>query len=94
MILSEDNRKIFSFGKEVSPSGLIAEAGKHHMITNLNASKVAYLATVASKVNFSEESFQTIPGEVIAGEEHPEYHVDDEVLYQMILDTFYVKQVQ
>lgn len=35
LILSEDNRKIFSFGKEVSPSGLIAEAGKHHMITNL-----------------------------------------------------------
>ena len=78
-----------------TPVNLFAIAMKDdHMITNLNASKVAYLATVASKVNFSEESFQTIPGEVIAGEEHPEYHVDDEVLYQMILDTFYVKQVQ
>jgi hypothetical protein len=43
-------------------------------------------------VNFTEESFQTIPGEVVPGAEHAEYHVDDEALYQMILDTFYVKE--
>ena len=63
-----------------------------HMITNLNMQKVAYLTTVFSKVNFTEESFQTVPGEVVAGEEYAEYHVDDEALYQMILDTFYVKK--
>lgn len=78
-----------------TPVNLFSIAMKDdHMITNLNASKVAYLSSVASKVNFTEESFTTVPGEVIAGEEHPEYHVDDEALYQMILDTFYVKQVQ
>lgn len=63
-----------------------------HMITNLNMQKVAYLTTVFSKVNFTEESFQTVPGEVVAGEEYAEYHVDDEALYQMILGTFYVKK--
>ena len=63
-----------------------------HMVTNLNMQKVAYLTTVFSKVNFTEESFQTVPGEVVAGEEYAEYHVDDEALYQMILDTFYVKK--
>lgn len=63
-----------------------------HMVTNLNMQKVAYLTTVFSKVNFTEESFQTVPGEVMAGEEYAEYHVDDEALYQMILDTFYVKK--
>ena len=63
-----------------------------HMITNLNMQKVAYLTTVFSKVNFTEESFRTVPGEVVAGEEYAEYHVDDEALYQMILDTFYVKK--
>lgn len=62
-----------------------------NMITNLNVSKVAYLTTIFSKVNFTEESFKTIPGEVVAGEKYAEYHVDDEALYQMILDTFYVK---
>ena len=64
----------------------------NHIITNLDTSKIAYLTTKIMKVDFSEDSFQTIPGEVVAGAEHAEYHVDDEALYQMILDTFYVKQ--
>lgn len=63
-----------------------------NMITDLNIPKVAYLTNVFSKVNFTEESFQTVPGEVVAGEAYAEYHVDDEALYQMILDTFYVKE--
>lgn len=69
----------------------IARKG-NHIITNLNVSRVAYLSTVVAKVNFTENSFQTVPGEVVAGEPYAEYHVDDEALYQMILDTFYVKQ--
>ena len=64
----------------------------NHIITNLDTSKIAYLTTKIMKVDFSEDSFQTIPGEVVAGEKHAEYHVDDEALYQMILDTFYVKE--
>ena len=64
----------------------------NHIVTNLDTSKIAYLTTLITKVNFTEESFQTIPGEVVAGAEHAEYHVDDEALYQMILDTFYVKE--
>ena len=63
-----------------------------HIITNLDTSKIAYLTTKIMKVDFSEDSFRTVPGEVVAGEKHAEFHVDDEALYQMILDTFYVKQ--
>ena len=63
-----------------------------YMVTNLTMQKVTYLTTIFSKVNFTEESFKTIPGQVVAGEEYAEFHVDDEVLYQMILDTFYLKQ--
>ena len=62
-----------------------------HIITNLDTSRIAYLTTLVTKVDFSEDSFRTVPGEVVAGEKHAEYHVDDEALYQMILDTFYVK---
>ena len=64
----------------------------NHIITNLDTSKIAYLTTKIMKVDFSEDSFRTVPGEVVAGEKHAEFHVDDEALYQMILDTFYVKQ--
>ena len=64
----------------------------NYMITDLSVSKVAYLATSFANVSFGEGDFTTVPGEVIAGEQYAEYHVDDEALYQMILDTFYIKQ--
>lgn len=62
-----------------------------HMITNLDISKITYLTTIFSKVNFTEDSFWTVPGEIRAGEEYAEFHVDDEVLYEKILETFYKK---
>lgn len=72
--------KLFNMAKE-----------NNHIITDLTVSKIAYLATSFANLNFSEEDFMTVPGEVVAGEQYAEYHVDDEALYQMILDTFYVK---
>lgn len=62
------------------------------MVTNINMSKVAYLSELLTKINFSEDGFRTIPGEVVAGEEYAEYHVDDEALYEMIIETFYVPE--
>lgn len=88
-------QKVLQMTKEdfSTPLNLFNIARKgHYIITNLNVSMVTYLTKVLSKVNFTEESFQTIPGEVVAGEKYAEYHVDDEVLYQMILDTFYIKE--
>ena len=88
-------QKVLQMTKEdlSTPLNLFNIARKgHYIITNLNVSMVTYLTKVLSKVNFTEESFQTIPGEVIAGEKYAEYHVDDEALYQMILDTFYIKE--
>lgn len=63
-----------------------------NMVTNLSVSRVSYLASIFKNVNFSEESFQTVPGEVVKGEVYAEYHVDDQALYEMILDTFYLKE--
>lgn len=88
-------QKVLQMTKEdiSTPLNLFNIARKgHYIITNLNVSMVTYLTKVLSKVNFTEESFQTIPGEVVAGEKYAEYHVDDEALYQMILDTFYIKE--
>ena len=88
-------RKVLQMTKEdiSTPINLFNIARKgQYIITNLNVSRVSYLTTVLSKISFSEESFQTIPGEVVAGEKYAEYHVDDEALYEMILDTFYTKE--
>lgn len=63
-----------------------------NMVTNLTVSRVSYLASVFANVNFNEESFGTVPGEVRKGEQYAEYHVDDQALYEMILDAFYCKE--
>lgn len=63
-----------------------------NIVTNITLSKVSYLATLFANIDFSEESFETVPGEVVDGGEYAEYHVDDEALYEMILDTFYCKE--
>lgn len=62
------------------------------IITDINLSKVSYLTSLFSHINFTEESFRTIPGEVVKGEKYAEYHVDDKALYEMILETFYCKE--
>lgn len=63
-----------------------------NMVTDLTVSRISYLTSIFSNVNFTEESFRTVPGEVVAGEVYAEYHVDDQALYEMILDTFYIKE--
>ena len=88
-------KKVIKMTEEdlLTPINLFDIARKgDYIISNLNVSRVTYLTTVLSKINFSENSFKTIPGEVVKGEKYAEYHVDDEALYQMILDTFYVKE--
>lgn len=63
-----------------------------YMVTDLTVSKVSYLATVFGNIRFTEKSFRTVPGEVVDGGKYAEYHVDDDALYEMILETFYVKE--
>jgi hypothetical protein len=31
----------------------------------------------------------TVPGEAVAGSHYDEYHVDEDALYEMVLDNFY-----
>lgn len=65
---------------------------ENNMITNINISRVSYLSSLFSHINFSEDSFWTVPGEVTEGEKYAEYHVDDQALYEKILETFYCRE--
>ena len=37
----------------------------------------------------SAQDMHSVPGEVVMGEQFEEFHVDEEGLYQLILDVFY-----
>lgn len=57
--------------------------------TSLSVSQILYLASVAVEVDFNQKNIITIPGEVTMGEQYAEYYVDEEALFQTIMDTYY-----
>lgn len=60
-----------------------------YMETNITVSEVTYLASLLLEHSFGSQNIVNVPGEVVMGEEYAEYHVDEEELYQIILDVFY-----
>ena len=64
---------------------------KDNVTTNLNASKIVYLAQQAAKIGFNGE-IDKVPGRSRLADdgEHAEYIVDEDAFFDMVLDTFYI----
>jgi hypothetical protein len=58
------------------------------VVTNLDTSAITYLAKEAVKAEFS---YHTIKGTVGDDGLYETFNVDDEALYKMVLDLFYIK---
>ena len=61
---------------------------KNSVVTNLDTSAITYLATEASKAEFS---YHTVQGTVGDDGLYETFTVDDDALYKMVLDLFYIK---
>lgn len=61
-----------------------------YMMTDITASEVTYLATVAMGCEFSSDNFYVVPGEQQLGDIYEEYHVDEDALYDLMLELFYI----
>lgn len=57
-----------------------------YTITNIDFVK---LVTEAKNYAFDDSSIYSVPGELFMGTEFEEYYVDDDALYEMILEIFY-----
>ncbi len=57
--------------------------------TNLTPSTITAFATSVITNGISELDFVTVPGELVSGGTYAEYIVDEEALYELILDTYY-----
>ncbi len=64
----------------------------NYMVTDVTAPKVAYLASLIVEHGFSETDILSVPGKASMGERYAEYRVDQKALYELILETFYVKE--
>ncbi len=62
-----------------------------YMYTNLNVSRVSYLATNFIQKGNTGIKVETIEGEVNQGEKYAEFYPDEEKLFEQMLDIFYYK---
>ena len=65
------------------------QAAQTYMTTDIDLSQTAYLASIAFTRDITADTIRTVPGEVTEGEQFAEYHVDDNALYQILLDAYY-----
>ena len=59
------------------------------MVTNVSIDEVAYLAPLLAEYQFKSDSFYMPEGETVMGDQFEEFYVDEDALYEMILDVFY-----
>lgn len=57
-----------------------------YIVTNVD---VPNLVNKLTTYKFDDSRMYTIPGETQMGEQYEEYHVDEDALYQLMLDIFY-----
>lgn len=60
-----------------------------YMVTDLNAEKVTYLATMAAGFDFGSMNVYKVPGETVMGDVYEEFYADQDALYELILELFY-----
>ena len=65
------------------------QTAEKQMVTSISLDQAVYLCTEYMNCSFDMDNIYTIDGEVTMGEKYAEFNVDDEALYQLILDVFY-----
>uniref|UniRef100_UPI0040572C72 LCP family protein n=1 Tax=Agathobacter sp. TaxID=2021311 RepID=UPI0040572C72 len=64
----------------------VYESIEDYVVTNID---FVDLVSELMSYEYDESRMLTVPGETVMGEKFEEYHVDDEALYDMIIDVFY-----
>ena len=59
------------------------------MVTNIGIDQAIYLASLVLNSGFTADDMVKLPGETTSGEYYAEYHVNEDELYQMIIDNYY-----
>lgn len=65
------------------------QTAEKQMVTSISLDQAVYLCTEYMNCSFDMDNIYTIDGDVTMGEKYAEFNVDDEALYQLILDVFY-----
>lgn len=77
-MINGSSSKLVSMYEEVSP----------YVVSNM---EVTDLLEEITSYEYSKERLYTVPGETVMGEEFEEFHVDEDALYELIIDVFYIE---
>lgn len=98
-VMRNDRQKVYlkafmdkfieSTKKDLTTPITVYDASAPYSCTNLNPSKICYLAESVVKSNGLSVEMMNVPGEVKAGEKFAEFYIDEEKFYEMFLDVFY-----
>ena len=72
------------------PATLYQELSQQ-MVTDLSLDKTVYLTTQALNMSFSGNDLISLKGKAVEGNVYDEYEIDDDALYHLILDIFYIQ---
>ena len=74
-----------------SPGVLVSlyQTALEYATTNLGVQEFTYLATVLLQNGMSELEVTTLAGEAVMGSQYVEYYLDEESVYQTVLDVYY-----
>ena len=75
--------------QNISTIFTLYQASQTYLTSSIDLAQIAYLASLVFSREITADAIRTVPGEVTKGEEFAEYHVDEDALYQIILDTYY-----
>lgn len=75
--------------RDITTAVDLYQAISSQMVTNITVDEVAYLAPLLIDYQFDEDGFYMLEGETVMGDEFEEFYVDEDALYEMILDIFY-----
>ncbi|MCM1154945.1 MAG: LCP family protein [Roseburia sp.] len=81
-------------GRDLSAPVKIFQEISGRAVTDITADEVVYLTAAARGYHFDADQIYTIPGTSISGEENEdsefdEFHVDEDGLFELILELFY-----
>ena len=79
--------------KQITTPVDLFNASSPYTCTNLNPSKILYLAQSVVLSDGMSVEMSTVPGEAKMGETYAEYYVDEGKFYEQFLNVFY-NQVQ
>lgn len=75
--------------RDITIAADLYQAVSGQMVTNITMDEVAYLAPLIVDYQFDKSGFYMLKGETVMGDVFEEFYVDEDALYEMILEIFY-----